>query len=364
MKLAVQALLLLFANYSLFGIAQHSQGQSPKQPSSVAALAKQYRMSMNLLLFPDYFMTEDQFADLKKSHFRDSNMQSIVAGLKAKGFEVLMPRSAKEYRDLVYPNILKCLKQGGFFAVEVPIGAANVEQCRVLRKVIEKLDLHVTAVGGTGDDVEKSLRHRVDCAHALGAKIVAGPVVLKFKDYPDEIGNARVDWVERRLADLVEPIRRAAAYAKTKDVKLAVEPLNRFELPGLNRLAHAIDFTKKVNHSHFGVMIDTCHEMSDGDGAEKYREQVNELMKMGKLFHCHISAIHRGRIDRGWFAWRDLFAPIFANGYNGNISLEIFDSAKPFSQSVHINRRPFDDPLEVALTSLRTAVNNLSKVDD
>ncbi len=336
----------------------------PLKNSPIRAAAAKYKLSMNLLLFPDYFMTEEQFRELAQNQFANNNLPAVVDGLRAYGYKVNMPRSAKEYRQNVFPKILDFLKLAGYVAVEVPVNTATIPLCKTLKKEISKRGFGVTAVGMAGEDLESSLKPKIDCAHALGAKLLVGPIVLPFKQYPDNaIGNARVAWVSQRLNSLEEPMRKVAEYAKSKDVKLAVEPLNRFELPGLNRLQEAIDFVKAVDHPNFGVMVDTCHEMSDGEGRAVFAYQMKTLAKMGKLYHCHISAIHRGRIDRGWFDWEGIFGPMLANGFNGYMSMEIFDATLPFSEVVHINRNQFENPMEVALEALIHSAENLQKVE-
>ena len=343
--------------------AQDAVRALPPKDSPIRETAAKYNFSMNMLLFPDYFMSDEQFQELAKKGFADNNIPTVVSGLQAYGYKVSLPKSAEDYRTKVYPLILDHLKKTGYVAVEIPVNGANPDMCPRLKKEIEKLGLGVTAVGQSGDDLQASLKHCIDCSHALGAKVFAGPLVLRFKSYPKEIGNARVDWVYKRLKELEEPIRKVAEYAKSKNVKLAVEPLNRFELPGLNRLGQAIFFVKRVNHPNFGVMIDTCHEMSDGDGPKAFAYQVKTLMKMNRLFHCHISAIHRGRVDKGWFTWHGIFGPIIKTGYKGNMSMEIFDATLPFSEVVHINRKQFANPLDVTVGALIASANNLNRVE-
>lgn len=355
------------------GIVGESSAQNqgkrplPKFPgadSPIRKTAEKYNFSMNMLLFPDYFMSDEEFTKLRDNGFRDSNLPNVVRGLRGYGFKVEMPQSAGEYREKIYPAMLDFLKKAGYTAIEVPINGAKMSMCPALRKALEERGLRITAVGGCDADLEKSLKHRIDCAHALGANLFAGPIVLPFKQFPeDKFGNDRVAWVNRELKKRIEPMRRMAAYAQKKGVKLAVEPLNRFELPGLNRLADAIRFVEQVDHPNFGVMIDTCHEMSEGAGAWFFARQVAALAKNNRLFHVHISAIHRGRIDRSWIQWWGFFTPILKSGYKGNMSMEIFDAAEPFASAVNINRRQFQNPMEVALSALIFSAQRLQSVE-
>ena len=84
---------------------------------------------------------------------------------------------------------------------------------------------------------------------------------------------------------------------------------------------------------------------------------------MNKLFHVHISSIHRGRIDKSWIQWWGFFRPLMKNGYKGNMSMEIFDATLPFSDVVHINRPRFENPMEVALSALLYTAKRLQQLE-
>src|SRR5688572_23480986 len=150
----------LFGVFFLWHVAVLAQPARPfpAQDSPVRKTAAKYRFSMNMLLFPDYFMSEDQFQTLVKDQFKDSNLPAVVKGLKEYGYKADMPQSAREYREKIYPLMLKCLKDTGYAAVEIPVNGAVLELCPALKEEIARQGLAVTAVGMAGEDLQASLK--------------------------------------------------------------------------------------------------------------------------------------------------------------------------------------------------------------
>ena len=103
------------------------------------------------------------------------------------------------------------------------------------------------------------------------------------------------------------------------------------------------------------IMIDMCHESTDGEGPEIYEGYVNQLCEAGKLQGIHISAIHRGKVYESWFNkqyFEEFFKPVFGNGYDGEVSIETFDAVLPVRDVVKIARKKFTSPMGVAINNL------------
>ena len=60
-------------------------------------------------------------------------------------------------------------------------------------------------------------------------------------------------------AGIVEVHKQAAKYAARKKIKLAVEPLNRFECYALNTAGDAAAIVRQVNEPNYGFLYDTFH---------------------------------------------------------------------------------------------------------
>ena len=164
------------------------------------------------------------------------------------------------------------------------------------------------------------LRYAVDCAGALGATIVGGPLTgnpLVFAGRPPQ----PVDEVERlaRKARCVDGLRAAGDHAGAAGVTLAVEPLNRFESDVLCTTAQAIELLDAVDHPAVGMMLDTFHmHMEEASIAEAIRAAA------ARLVHFQANENHRGFPGTGSTDWISVFRALREIGYRGPVSLEPF----------------------------------------
>lgn len=163
--------------------------------------------------------------------------------------------------------------------------------------------------------------HRcVDVAVACGADLVGGPLYgtpLVFAGKPPRPFDApqRAARVDRVVAGLQE----AGAYAATQGVRLAVEPLNRFETDFCNTGRQAVDLVKRVGSDAVGIMLDTFHmNMEENDLAEAIRHAAPHLM------HFQANENHRGYLGTGHIDWPSLCRALFDIDYQGVITLEPF----------------------------------------
>lgn len=163
--------------------------------------------------------------------------------------------------------------------------------------------------------------HRcVDVAVACGATIVGGPLYgtpLVFAGRPPrplDISqrNERIGWV-------IAGLQEAGAYARGHGVRLAVEPLNRFETDFCNTARQAVDLVQRVGDPAVGVMLDTFHmNMEENDLPEAIRHAAPHLI------HFQANENHRGFLGTGHLDWPAICRALFAIGYAGPITLEPF----------------------------------------
>ena len=76
------------------------------------------------------------------------------------------------------------------------------------------------------------------------------------------VGKEHLEDDQARKAEwerAVSGIREMATYAKSKDVKLALETLNRFETDMLNIIAQGLEFIKQTGMDNVGLHLDTFH---------------------------------------------------------------------------------------------------------
>ncbi|YCI04833.1 TIM barrel protein [Ensifer sp. D2-11] len=164
------------------------------------------------------------------------------------------------------------------------------------------------------------LKYAADCAAALGARIVGGPLTgnpLVFA------GRAPQPVTEEdrlaRKARAVAGLKEAGDRAASLGVMLAVEPLNRFESDVLCTTKQAIELLDAVDHPAVQLMLDTFHmHMEEASMAEAIR------LGGRRVVHFQANENHRGFPGTGATDWVGVFRALHEIGYKGPVSLEPF----------------------------------------
>jgi D-psicose/D-tagatose/L-ribulose 3-epimerase len=164
------------------------------------------------------------------------------------------------------------------------------------------------------------LRYTADCAVALGATVVGGPLTgnpLVFA------GRAPLPVSEdERLARkerCVTGLKEAGDHAANSGVVLAVEPLNRFESDVLCTTQQAMELLDAVDHPAVKLMLDTFHMHME-------EASIGEAIRLGssRLVHFQANENHRGFPGTGSTDWVAVGRALHEIGYNGPVSLEPF----------------------------------------
>jgi D-psicose/D-tagatose/L-ribulose 3-epimerase len=164
------------------------------------------------------------------------------------------------------------------------------------------------------------LRTCIEAATELGAGIVGGPLYggpLVFAG----IRPAPVDEREReaRFERCVEGLAVAADEAARAGVRLALEPLNRFETDIVSTTAQGVAVVDQVNSAALGLLLDTFHmNMEESSIPEAIRAAG------GRIVHVQANENHRGFPGTGHLPWTEIFRTLREVGYEGPIGLEPF----------------------------------------
>jgi D-psicose/D-tagatose/L-ribulose 3-epimerase len=164
------------------------------------------------------------------------------------------------------------------------------------------------------------LRFCIDVAVACGAPVVGGPLYgtpLVFAGRPPT--PITEDLRARRVDRVLDGLRAAAAHARGTGVRLAIEPLNRFETDFCNLAAQACELAAAVDDPAIGIMLDTFHmNMEEADLPAAIRASAPHLI------HFQANENHRGFLGTGHLDWTAICRALVEAGYAGPITLEPF----------------------------------------
>lgn len=254
-------------------------------------------------------------------------------------------------------RLLKQIRNWGFDGVEFPIAAVTEAEARELARLADGLGLGRTTIQGLNaahadpaaadpalrKAAVETLKQAVDKTRLVGAEILAGPIFQGLGRFSGAAPNPD-EWKHA-----VDVIREVGEYAATMHVRLALEPLNRFEMYLVNTIADGARFCRETELPNVGLLADTHHaNIEEYDPAKTWREAS------AHIFHVHISENNRGVPGRGHAAGQAMFDALRAGGYDDWLTIEAFgQKVQPLVPRLHIWRAYFDDESEVATEGLR-----------
>lgn len=174
-----------------------------------------------------------------------------------------------------------------------------------------------TADRATVDATQAYLRYLVDTVATLGGSVVAGPI------YAPVGRTGHLDAAERsvRIDRLVENLRPVADYAGERGVRLAVEPLNRFETSLLNTAEQVMEVVERVDSPACGVLLDTFHMNVEEKRLDDAIRTVGD-----RLVHLHACGTDRGAPGADHTDWPAIASAVRDVAYDGPVVIESFTS--------------------------------------
>jgi D-psicose/D-tagatose/L-ribulose 3-epimerase len=223
--------------------------------------------------------------------------------------------------------ILEKLAETGYDGVEIPLFEGDVDEYEKLGKLLKKHGLGSTGVAVMPDEAHspvspdannrggavEHLTRSLECAAALGADAVAGPLQQPLGAFT---GEGPTEDEKKRAAEVH---REAAEVAAKHNVMMCVEPINRFENYMITTMAQAAEAVQRVNHPNFTSMYDSFHaNIEEQQPAESVRKHGNIIG------HVHISENDRGIPGRGHIDFPELFRALHEINYDGWLTIEAF----------------------------------------
>lgn len=248
--------------------------------------------------------------------------------------------------------VLEQIKAAGYDGVEVPIFDTNPDHWEPWRKKLDELGLDRVAVTINGPDhhqisQDPAMRQTtlernkmaLECAQVLGSSLLTGPYhsalgVFTGSKSSEEENN----WAAENLYALAE-------HAKSMNITLGLEYLNRFESYLVSCTDELIALVDRVGHPNCQLMFDSFHanieETNLGDA----------IRRMGdKLVHVQLSENHRGTLGAGHVDFNNILTALDEINYKGMISIEAFSSKL---SAANIWRNMFDSEMQLVNDSIQ-----------
>ncbi len=247
--------------------------------------------------------------------------------------------------------ITEKLKTFGYDGIECFMQEKDKSVYKRFGNHLQSIGLEATCVLGLGPDEnpisdskavrEKAnvrLKEAIDCADAIGSKIICGPFHSAFADFSN-----RHPPEEQEYGWSAEVLHAAGEYAKQANIGLTIEALNRFECFLCNTMDQLSGLVKRVSHPNVKAMFDTHH-------ANIEEKKISEALKKIAPFlaHVHISENDRGTPGDGHIDWDEVFAALASIKYKGWLTIEAFTRNDPnFANAINVWRN-YSEPWEMA----------------
>ncbi len=122
---------------------------------------------------------------------------------------------------------------------------------------------------------------------------------------------------EQSLAYLARGLRALCAAAAEKGVRVALEPLNRYETNLINTMADGLALIEHVGAPNLGLLLDTFHMNIEEVSIEQSIRDCG-----ARLFHFHVADSNRWYPGAGHLDFASILQTLGKTGYQGFVSGE------------------------------------------
>ncbi|MBU1100374.1 MAG: sugar phosphate isomerase/epimerase [Bacteroidetes bacterium] len=231
--------------------------------------------------------------------------------------------SALAYKGNIEENIAR-IKELGYDGVELAVRNPNELDVNYIQNLTTNNDLPVPAIG-TGQafgeeglsftnpnpEIRKQAIQRtkdqIHFAKKFDALVIIGllrgiaPKEMEFK----EAENL-----------LLEALKECAEV--DENVKIAIEPINRYETNLINTVSSGMDFLEKLGKENVGLLLDTFHMNIEEPDIEE-----SIVLAKDKFFHFHVADSNRWHPGAGHLDFGSILNKLEQVNYSGFVSAEI-----------------------------------------
>jgi sugar phosphate isomerase/epimerase len=155
--------------------------------------------------------------------------------------------------------------------------------------------------------IERTISH-VPFAARTGAVIIVG--LLRGIVRPGIEHAQAMEW-------LVAALQQGCAAAQPHGVRIALEPICRYETTLINNVAQGLDLVERVGAPNMGLLLDTFHMNIEEPVIEDSIRAAGD-----RIFHFHVADSNRWYPGAGHLDFASILEALYATGYDGYVSGE------------------------------------------
>lgn len=216
----------------------------------------------------------------------------------------------------------------GFTHVEIPIEDPSLIDGKAVSRALKDTGLQAiacAAFGPTRDLTSEDIQLHHNCfgyvrecftlCQQLDCSFLAGPMY-------SAVGKARLIPAAMRAKEwalAVNNLRKICVMAEAEGLKIALEPINRFETDLVNTAAQVKRLIDDIDHPAAGALLDSFHMSLEENSFYDAFSNVED-----HLLHVQVSENTRGVPGTGQTNWLEFKSALEQINYDGVVSIESF----------------------------------------
>jgi D-psicose/D-tagatose/L-ribulose 3-epimerase len=221
-------------------------------------------------------------------------------------------------------------RQTGYDLLEVPLLDPGTVDPDMTADALAAAGLDATCSLGLSFDADISstdhdvverghqlLLQALEVAAALGSSYLGGVLY-------SALGKYRTPPTERGRSNVVAVLREVASAAAERDIRLGLEPVNRYESNLVNTVEQGLDLIEDIGAEQVVIHFDAYHAHIE---EEDLATPIRRAAAAGRLGYVHVGESHRGALGTGQVDLPGLFRALAEVDYRGPIVFESFSSA-------------------------------------
>lgn len=252
--------------------------------------------------------------------------------------------------DLLFPKIAEM----GFDTVEIAVEDPSLIDGLAVKRALDRYQLKAIVCGAFGPD--RDLTHEdprvhkqcmdyisscMDLCVLWGVPFFSGPMY-------SAVGKARMLEPDQRKAEwnlAVKNLRLVCDMAANRGLKIAIEPLNRFESDLINTAEDVSRLVEDINHPAAGILLDGFHMNIEEPDLFKAITLAGD-----KLLHIQVAENYRGTPGSGQTNWQEYKRALETIRYEGTVTIETFTPANKALAAAVCIWRPLSHTQEALAT--------------